>query len=127
MKSPFPGLDPYIEGCGLWGDFHTHLIEKIYDTLAAAVPERYVVRTGERSYIILVGGDGKEARSFLPDVGVTGSSSLEPNASTGWGTAVAEAESDDQPLPMRPFIEEEYRGTFLGIYQTSPASRLITT
>jgi len=31
MKSPFPGMDPYIEACGLWGDFHTHLIEKIYE------------------------------------------------------------------------------------------------
>ena len=20
MKSPFPGMDPYIEACGLWGD-----------------------------------------------------------------------------------------------------------
>ena len=28
MKSPFPGMDPYIEACGLWGDFHSHLIEK---------------------------------------------------------------------------------------------------
>ena len=31
MKSPFPGMDPYIEACGLWRDFHGHLIEKIFD------------------------------------------------------------------------------------------------
>ena len=52
MKSPFPGMDPFIEGCGLWEDFHNHLVEKIFDYLAASVPERYVVRTGERSYIV---------------------------------------------------------------------------
>jgi Protein of unknown function (DUF4058) len=22
MKSPFPGMDPYIEGTGRWEDFH---------------------------------------------------------------------------------------------------------
>ena len=30
MKSPFPGMDPYIEGSGLWEDFHNHLVEGIY-------------------------------------------------------------------------------------------------
>jgi Protein of unknown function (DUF4058) len=29
MKSPFPGMDPYIEACGLWEGFHSHLIDKI--------------------------------------------------------------------------------------------------
>jgi Protein of unknown function (DUF4058) len=28
MKSPFTGMDPYIEACGLWGDFHSHLIDQ---------------------------------------------------------------------------------------------------
>jgi hypothetical protein len=28
MKSPFTGMDPFIEACGLWGDFHSHLIER---------------------------------------------------------------------------------------------------
>jgi hypothetical protein len=50
MKSPFPGMDPYIEACGLWGDFHSHLIEKISEKLVDAAPENYLVRTGERSY-----------------------------------------------------------------------------
>src|SRR5262245_41953669 len=54
MKSPFPGMDPYIEACGLWGDFHEALIYEIKSTLAQAVPERYLVRSGERSYLVLV-------------------------------------------------------------------------
>ena len=40
MKSPFPGMDPFIEAYGLWEDFHPHLIEKIYETLADSVPDR---------------------------------------------------------------------------------------
>ena len=50
MKSPFPGMDPYIEVCGLWGDFHHNLISEIQHALAEAAPEHYLVRAGERSY-----------------------------------------------------------------------------
>jgi hypothetical protein len=48
-------MDPFIEACGLWEDFHTKLIGEIERNLAAALPERYMVRTGERSYIVLEG------------------------------------------------------------------------
>ena len=47
MPSPFPGMDPYIEACDLWADFHQHLIAKISEHLADVSPERYLVRTGE--------------------------------------------------------------------------------
>jgi hypothetical protein len=33
MKSPFPGMDPYLEACGLWEGFHNRLINKIDETL----------------------------------------------------------------------------------------------
>lgn len=58
MKSPFPGMDPFIEACGLWEDFHSHLIEAIADTLSAEVPEKYVVRTGERAYVVVAESEG---------------------------------------------------------------------
>jgi len=51
MKSPFPGMDPYIEARGLWGDFHHDLISEIKYALAQVAPERYLVRAAERSYI----------------------------------------------------------------------------
>jgi hypothetical protein len=40
MKSPFLGMDPFIEGCGLCEELHQHLIEDIYRYLADAVPDR---------------------------------------------------------------------------------------
>ena len=46
MRSPFPGMDPYIESFGLWEDFHTKLIGEMERNLSSLVPERYVVRTG---------------------------------------------------------------------------------
>ena len=36
MKSPFPGMDPYIEACGLWEGFHNRLIAKIDETHSLA-------------------------------------------------------------------------------------------
>jgi len=46
-------MDPFIEACGLWEDFHSHLIEKIGEKLADTAPDHYLVRTGERSYVVL--------------------------------------------------------------------------
>ena len=71
MRSPFPGMDPYIEACGLRGDFHHDLISEIKRALAQTVPERYLVRAGERSYVVLVEQEGKTSRAFVPDVSVT--------------------------------------------------------
>jgi len=44
-------MDPFIETSGLWEDFHSHLIEEIGRELATTLPARYLVRTGERSYV----------------------------------------------------------------------------
>ena len=66
----FPGMDPYIEACGLWEDFHNDLISHIAIQLADVAPERYVVRTGQRSYLVLVQSEGKKEHPFLPDVSV---------------------------------------------------------
>src|SRR5438105_4167617 len=71
MNSLFPGMDPYIEACGLWGDFQNHLIEKISERFASAVSDRYLVRTRERSYVVLVESEGKKSHPFVPDVSVT--------------------------------------------------------
>ena len=74
MSSPFPGMDPYIEVSHLWGDFHHTLITEIKNALLSRLPERYVVRAGERSYVELMQADDEEERlSFEPDVAVTSS------------------------------------------------------
>ena len=51
MKSPFPGMDPFIEARGKWEDFHNKLIGDVERSLSATLPARYSVRLGERSYI----------------------------------------------------------------------------
>jgi hypothetical protein len=127
MKSPFPGMDPYIEACGLWGDFHNHLINMIADTLAEAVSERYLVRTGERSYLVLVEEEGKTAHPFLRDVRVTQREERKKPARKKGDVAVAEAPGDIEPVALRAFIEEEHREAFVEIYEADPEQRLVTS
>jgi len=126
MKSPFPGMDPYIEACGLWGDFHSHLIEKIGEKLADVAPEHYLVRTGERSYIVLVESEGKKSYPFLPDVSMTAPRGRKKTPKKG-STALAEPADETEPVTMRAFIQEEHREAFLEIYEASPGQRLVTS
>ena len=44
MKSPFPGMDPYLEDQGRWPDFHA----STYDCAALSdLPDDYVAQMGE--------------------------------------------------------------------------------
>jgi Protein of unknown function (DUF4058) len=42
MPSPFPGMDPYLEG-SLWTTFHFSLAAEIVRQLSPKVPPRYLV------------------------------------------------------------------------------------
>src|SRR4051794_10943330 len=41
MPSPFPGMDPFVEPSGMWGDFHGSLLTFIRGELNAHLPEGY--------------------------------------------------------------------------------------
>jgi hypothetical protein len=118
-------MDPYIEQCGLWADFHNHLVEKISEQLASAVPERYFVRTGERSYVVVMGTNGKVSHPFLPAVSVT-TPRRRKKSSRNTGAAVAERPTEIEPVKMRAFIDEEHRERFIEIYEEEPDRRLVT-
>lgn len=126
MKSPFPGMDPYIEACGLWEVFHNNLLAHMSIQLADTAPERYIVRTGERSYQVFVREEGKKDYPFLPDVSVTRPRHRKKGGKTR-GTAVLEPVSEEKPHILRAFIEEEHRETFIEIYEADPEMRLVTT
>jgi hypothetical protein len=127
MTSPFPGMDPYIESCGLWGDFHNALISQIYQSLADVAPERYFVRTGERSYHVVMETDEKSDRPFVLDVRITTPERGKKPSKRSGGATVAEVASEEEPLSLRAFLTEEHRETFVEIYQDDPELRLVTT
>jgi len=117
MKSPFPGMDPYIEGSGRWEDFHTKLIGDLERALAAGLPEGYFVEVGQRSYVVLAGIEEKESHLFKPDLGILRPPGQGPTKSpSAGGTAVAEATTTDE-VTARAFIDDHYRENFIEIYE----------
>lgn len=101
MPSPFPGMDPYIEG-QVWKDFHNRLLVAIADVLAPEVSPRYVVRVDERVYFQ---PPSEAAGSFIePDVFLVPRESAEVGIEAGTRTAVATAIAPvivPLPVPVR--------------------------
>ncbi len=128
MKSPFPGMDPYIEVSHLWEDFHIHLIDEIYRALSDVLPDRYIVRGGERSYVALACPDDEEdKRSFQPDVAVTSrrkpAKATRQSKGSAGGLAVQNAPGS---VMMQALVKADYREPFLEIRQVDPEHKLVT-
>jgi hypothetical protein len=118
-------MDPYIESFGLWEDFHSKLISEIERDLSSLVPDRYVVRTGERAYVAIAGPGGDNVGEFLPDVALASTRGPEMSAPSDAATSEA-AEPGMAPVVMQALLQAEYREVFLEIHQTDPERRLVT-
>src|SRR5262245_55167511 len=116
MKSPFPGMDPYIELCGLWEGFHGHLIEAIYQAIATVLPRGYIVDTAVRSYIVLLESEGKAEHLTKPDVAVLEAADRKKSRKKKAGVAVAEPAETAESVQMRAFVAEKVEETFVDIY-----------
>jgi hypothetical protein len=68
MRSPFPGIDPYIESQGYWPDFHARFIPYCSDALNDVLPDHYEARLGEHLRLVDLGE--AHSRTVLPDVAV---------------------------------------------------------
>ncbi len=79
MPSPFPGMDPYLEG-SLWTTFHFSLAAEIVRQLAPKVRSRYLVLPEERFVVDVPDSIGITTTSgdVYPDVGVADSEIREP-------------------------------------------------
>ena len=105
MPSPFPGMDPYLEHPGLWGDFHDSFITYIRQSLQPNLPEPYFAQTGTRLWV------ETSRRPIGPDVQVRRRPDTEYGQESGAGgtaTAVA-AEPVVISVPhdehREPFVE----------------------
>jgi len=76
MKSPFPGMDPYLEAPDLWRGVHLQLINDIAAYLQPRLVPRYVARMDERVLL------GSIREPFIPDVSVVESRSLPRTGAT---------------------------------------------
>lgn len=65
MPSPFPGMDPFIEG-QRWKGFHVSLLLAMRDLLVSALQPRYIVDVEE--YVYVAKDNASLVRAFAPDI-----------------------------------------------------------
>lgn len=123
MPSPFPGMDPYLEG-ELWQEFHERLANQISAQLLPQLPAKYVALLAKR-YVIgeppsgVLSGlglnivDWPSQRAIYPDVHVAALPSRqvrEPGPSWEAGAALMEPVEVASPLPEQvPQVSVEIR------------------
>lgn len=106
MPSPFPGMDPFIEG-QIWEDFHQDFVIALRESLTALVRPRYIVRAERRVYLER---DASGERPFLrPDMHVARGGQ---EASTQPPAAAAEPRS---PVVLTLPMPETRREPFLTV------------
>jgi hypothetical protein len=106
MPSPFPGMDPYLEG-SLWQTVHVQLGAEIARQLAPLLRPRYLALTAER-FVLESPDDVAIAQTIYPDVGLA---EARPAPLAGATTAVAEAPlhlATAMPTPV-PHVTVEIR------------------
>ncbi len=116
MKSPFPGMDPYLER--QWTDVHSRLIHDGCNALNRQLGSDLRARMGQR---LVVERDFDPIRSIYPDFRVFAHAhgvEDRPIAATA-GVAIAE------PLVIS-VPSDEVRETFIEIVDVSSGGRLVT-
>lgn len=105
MPSPFPGMDPYLEGPFVWPDVHHRLVTAISDALAPQVAPAYYVAIEQRVTMLEV---EQKPRVTRPDAAVIPTGvPLVPSVS---GVAVAEAPPVTALTVTLPHYEEVREG-----------------
>ena len=120
MPSPFPGMDPYLEGAQSMS-VHTALSVEIARELAPRLPARYVSRTNERFVMTLPDdeGVGITTADMYPDAFVVQTAGA-PAGVSGAPTAVAPA-----PLSVATVMPEAVRHVTVEI-RDAARRRLVT-
>ena len=88
MPSPFPGMDPYLEGY-LWSDVHQSLAGQFKRQLSPLLRPRYVVRLAV--YFVSDNVPAHEVGIMYPDVEVVRTQAKERSVVAGSATAAWEA------------------------------------
>jgi Protein of unknown function (DUF4058) len=120
MRSPFPGMDPWLEHPDLWPDVHNRLIVAICDALASRIKPRYVARVESRT--TLLSSLDVEA-VYGPDVAIRSATLARRRRKAG---VTALKDTDVKPLPVIvPIGRDEVNETFLNILEAS-TRKLVT-
>jgi hypothetical protein len=106
VPSPFPGMDPYLEGFLLWPDVHHRLISEVDRQLQPQLnPRGYYIRIGSRAWV------ERPNWAFVPDLTVSGKSPRPEAIESAGGIVVA-----DEPVRL-PILEQEFEEAYLQIHE----------
>lgn len=112
MRSPFPGMNPYLESPALWSSFHTRLLVAIADTLAPALRPNYYIEVETRTYREQEEGEDEEDELLIgiPDAAVLSATALRQSQDLLAEEAVTITQNRPQPilLPMPITVKERY-------------------
>ncbi|MBI3097319.1 MAG: DUF4058 family protein [Planctomycetes bacterium] len=111
-RSPFPGMDPYLEDPSRWRDVHSRLVTYLCDDLQGGIPDRYYARMEDRVFI------DTEAYGFAPDVRVV-------DRGRGNGGRGAAASPGDTAL-MVDVRAEEIEEHFIEIHDAESGNKIVT-
>jgi hypothetical protein len=116
MRSPFPGMDPYLEQ--FWGDVHHTMINRSRAAIQKQLPGDLVARVDERVFVEPSVG---LPRNIIPDVRVVERGQpIDPVLRASNGVAVAE------PLVVRIEEDEPVRQGFIEIIDLKSGRRVVT-
>lgn len=116
MKSPFPGMDPYLEQH--WRDVHHNLITFAQGLINRQLPADLRARVEERVFVEAEAGPG---RSMYPDIRVVEKGWPQPagNGATHGGIAVAEPLVIEMP-------EDEVSQGYIEIIDVGSGNKVVT-
>ena len=121
MRSPFPGMDPYLEQH--WGDVHQAFVTYLRDALQPQLPGGLRVRMKERVYIEVP--DEGMRRDYYPDVRVIEHPGRRPDDG-----GVAAAEPTDAVVDDYLVIDikiEPKTESYIEVLDLRSGNRVITT
>jgi hypothetical protein len=120
MRSPFPGMDPYLEDPAFWPDFHPTFLVCLREAIADRLPDPYEARLNERVKLIQMSEE--MIQLIYPDVGVSDHAGPR-RAGPATGGARNAALLEPVVLPHEPL--EEVRETRIEILHR-PERALVT-
>jgi hypothetical protein len=116
MRSPFPGMDPYLEQ--FWGDVHHTMITFSRGALQKHLPGDLRARVDERVFVELVMG---QPRNIIPDVRV-----VERGRREGSGLRASNGIALAEPLVVHLDQDEPVHQGYIEIIDIKSGGRVVT-
>jgi len=113
MRSPFPGMDPFLESPSQWSEFHARFIYELAAELGDNVDDNFGVHIEKRVYLVEdnLWGDGRGFQA-IPNVMIERQRTIAPATSTQTMATVSE------PTYIERFEALEVHEWFIEIRET---------